>query len=341
MTRRVKLWVEFSAQSGKRPSTLLPRSLHPEETSDGKQIQLPKVPIINTSFVMADLTMRMQVFLSLISVILPPSFAGNIVYGKVGDEVVLRPDAAPPAGPLTTVLWKHGNDIAVEWGPDGVEAYRQFENRTRLNNVSGELTITALTPNDRGIYTPELNSALKTPIHLAVISSVPEPAILTSCDAEKTVCTLTCAGDTTGAQPVNYTWMIGHSSKDYTSREIIITKDTPNEGELKCELQNPVSKKSSQSTRNPFLTDEHQGGLKVNTGLTLAVCLLAAIVVLVLSHKYKTGMWFFQKGSMPWQADFWRKEERTRQEANESNGASTQEKARGEEATPMTAQDRV
>ncbi|XP_037102217.1 carcinoembryonic antigen-related cell adhesion molecule 1-like isoform X2 [Syngnathus acus] len=288
---------------------------------------------------MADLTMH--VFLSLISVILPPCFAGNTVYGKLGDEVVLRPDAGLPTGPLTSILWKHGNDIAIEWDPNGVEAYRQFKHRTTLNNVSGELTITALTQNDSGIYTPEINSALKTPIHLAVILSVPEPTILTSCDAEKTVCTLTCAGDTTGAEPVNYTWMIGHSSKTYTSREIIIKKDTPNEDEFKCQLQNPVSKKSSLSTRNPFLTAEHQGGLKVNIGLTLAICLLTAIVVLVLIHKCKTGMWFFQKASMPWQADFWRKEERTRREANESNGTSTREKAQGEEAAPMTAQDRV
>ncbi|XP_061123140.1 uncharacterized protein LOC133144457 isoform X1 [Syngnathus typhle] len=287
---------------------------------------------------MADLTMHMQVFLSLISVILPPCFAGNTVYGKLGDEVVLRPDAGLPTVPITSILWKHGKNIAIQWDPDGVQAYLQFINRTTLNNVNGELTITALTENDSGIYTAEINSALKTPIGLAVIVSVPEPTILSSCDAEKTLCTLTCAGDTTGAEPVNYTWMIAPSSKTYTSREIIVKKDTPNEDEFKCQLQNPVSKKSSLSTRSPFLTAEHQGGLKVNSGLTVAICLLTAIVVLVLIHKCITGMWFFQKASMPWQADFWRKEERTGREANESNGTSTHEK---EEATPMTAQDRV
>lgn len=37
-------------------------------------------------------------------------------------------------------------------------------------------------------------------------AAVPEPTVSPSCDDEKTNCTLTCEGSTTGAEPVTYTW---------------------------------------------------------------------------------------------------------------------------------------
>lgn len=55
------------------------------------------------------------------------SFSATKVYKKVGDDVVLRPDALPDTSPLTSILWKHGDDIAIEWDTEGVEVYRQFE----------------------------------------------------------------------------------------------------------------------------------------------------------------------------------------------------------------------
>ncbi|XP_077430014.1 uncharacterized protein LOC144056807 [Vanacampus margaritifer] len=278
----------------------------------------------------------MHVFLSVIPVILAACCTGTTFYRKVGDEVILRPDAGPNTGPLTSILWKHGDDIAIQWDADGVEAYRQFQHRAKLDNVSGELTITGLTKGDSGAYTPEINFVSSTPTHLAVILSVPEPTVLISCDAERTTCTLTCSSNTTGAEPVTYTWMLGPSVENISSMERVIQKDTSSADEFKCELENPVSKKSSLSTRNPFLTSG-EGGLKVNTGLTLLICLLTALVVLVLIHKCRTGVWFFQKGSMPWDADFWKKQERQRRDANESNGTTThQEKAQAEEEMPMT-----
>ncbi|XP_019746810.1 carcinoembryonic antigen-related cell adhesion molecule 21 [Hippocampus comes] len=277
----------------------------------------------------------MQVCLSVIPVILATCTATK-VYKKVGDDVVLRPDAVPDTSPLTSILWKHGYDIAIQWDTEGVEAFRQFKDRATLNNVNGELTIMGLTQNDSGTYTPEINFVSATQTHLAVILPVPQPTVLTSCDDERTICTLTCAGNTTGAKPVTYTWKFGDSVETNSSMKHIIQKDTSSAGEFMCELQNPVSIKSSLSTRSPFFT-ESEAGLKVNTGLTVFICLLTVVVVLVLFHKFRTGMWFFQKAFMPWEADFWRKEERQYGDANESNGTTTHpEKAQAGEETPMT-----
>ncbi|XP_061551624.1 uncharacterized protein LOC133412438 [Phycodurus eques] len=289
---------------------------------------------------MAELVRKMTpACLLVILVLLAACCTGSKVYKKAGDGVVLRPGGGPvDTGPLTSILWKHGPHIAVEWDGDGVDVYRQFKGRATLNNVSGELTVAGLTPSDSGTYTPEINFVSAAPTHLAVILSVPEPSVVTSCDAGRTVCTLTCAGNTTGAEPVTYTWMLGHSLEPNSSVERVIQKDASSAAEIKCELQNPVSMKASPSAQNPFLAAS-SGTLKVNAGLTVFICLLTAMVLLVLIHKCRTGMWFFQKASMPWEADFWRKQERQLegQGAHESNGTpARQEKAQAEEETPMT-----
>ncbi|XP_061683238.1 lymphocyte function-associated antigen 3-like [Syngnathoides biaculeatus] len=288
---------------------------------------------------MAELTRKMPVCLLVIFVMLDSCCTGSKVYKKVGDAIVLRPDGVPAhSGPLTSIFWKHGPNIAVEWAGDEIEVYRQFKNRSTLNYVNGELTITELTPNDSGTYTPEINLFSASLTHLAVIFPVPEPSVVTSCDTERTVCTLTCAGNTTGAEPVTYTWMLGNSLEPNSSVERVIRKDSSSAADIKCELQNPVSMKASPSVQNPFLAPS-AGSLKVNTGLTVFICLLTAVVVLVLIHKCRTGMWFFQKASMPWEADFWRKQESQHESpgAHASNGSpARQEKAPAEEETPMT-----
>ncbi|XP_057685368.1 carcinoembryonic antigen-related cell adhesion molecule 21-like isoform X2 [Corythoichthys intestinalis] len=289
---------------------------------------------------MAKRTKTIQVCLVVIPMVLAVCCTGMKVYKKLGDDTVLKPNT-DLKGPIKSILWKHGIDIAIEWDAEGVVAYRQFQNRTKLNNVNGELTIMGLTQNDSGIYTAEINSVPYTPTHLAVILSVPEPKVVTSCNTEETICTLTCAGNTTGAEPVTYTWMFGHAEETNSSMERIMQKETLSADEIKCELQNPVSTKRSPSANNPFLTvsTEGAGNLKVNTGLTVFTCLLTAIILVVLIHKCKTGKWFFQKASMPWEADFWRKQERQHESrgTHESNGTTAyQEKTLAEEERPMT-----
>nr|XP_057907933.1 uncharacterized protein LOC131104600 isoform X2 [Doryrhamphus excisus] len=261
----------------------------------------------------------------------------STIYKKVGDEVILRPVAASKTGPFVSIMWKHGDDIAIQWDGESTEVYRQFKARTRLNHASGELTIMGLTQDDSGRYTPEINYVTSTPTHLRVLSSVPEPTVFTSCDAEVTTCTLTCAANTAGAEPVTYTWTFGDSVETNSSKDHRIQKDSSSSGDISCELENPVSKKASQSTRNPFVTASGDG-MKLNVGVTVFICLVTAVALLVLLHKCRTGLWFFQKDSNPWEADFWKRRETQSGSALESNGRTThhQENTQVEEETPMT-----
>lgn len=255
------------------------------------------------------------------------------LYKKVGDEVVLEPGTTSVT--ITSILWKDGPNIAVHWDGTETDRYRQFEERGSLNTSSGAMTITGLTRNDSGLYTPEINSVVQSPILLIVISPVPKPTVSESCDDEKTSCTLTCDGDTTDAGPVTYRWKSGDSVTALSQEQHITKDDSSSISEFVCELENPVSQESSQPVHNPLITAA-EGKLNISTGVTVFICLLIAVVLLVVVHRCKAGMWFFQKASMPWEVDFWRKQERPPRDAAESNGTTAQEMGQTDEETPMT-----
>lgn len=270
----------------------------------------------------------------------PAAVSADTVYKRVGDEVVLQSGAA--ANSFPSIIWKHGADIAMEFDGTDVDGYRQFLERGSLDESNGGMTIKGLTPDDSGWYTPEINNVIGNRTLLAVIYPVPTPTVLKSCDNETTSCTLTCDGNTTGAEPVIYNWKLDDKVLTDSSKECRITKeDSSSINKFSCELENPVSQESSQPIHNPFTTTAPEktdpGNLKISTGLTVFISLLAAVLLLVLIHRWKAGMWFYQKESMPWEADFWRKHERPRREAAESNGTTAhQEKEQTDEETLMT-----
>lgn len=272
-------------------------------------------------------------------VLLAAVSADTTVYMKVGDTVVLKPGTI--SGRITNILWKDGPNIAIQWDGMEIDRYRHFAERGSLNTSNGEMTITGLTHSDSGLYTPEINTEVRSPIRLIVISPVPKPSVTTSCDDEKTSCTFTCDGDTADAAPVTYRWKSGDVNLG-SSKQQSITKDKSSSvKEIICELENPVSKESSQPIPNPFMVtsnsnkEENEGKVNISTGVTVFICLLIPVLLLVGLHRCKTGMWFFQKTSMPWEADFWTKQERPRRDAAEANGTTAQEKI--DEETPMTA----
>lgn len=45
------------------------------------------------------------------------------LYKKVGDEVVLKPGTIPVKPPI---IWKEGNNIAMQWDGMETDSYRQF-----------------------------------------------------------------------------------------------------------------------------------------------------------------------------------------------------------------------
>lgn len=261
---------------------------------------------------------------------------GSVTFKKVGDEVVLRPSSKPDV--IKAILWKDGPNIAMDWDGENIESYRHFKVRGSLDNSSGALTIKNLTREDSGLYTPHINHNAGKPIYLKVISPVLKPYISVSCDEGKKNCTLSCDGNTTGAEPVNYTWKFDSTQKG-SSKELHLTQEnSENIKELICELQNPVSQESSVPIPNPLTgSSEPESNLKISSGLTVFICLLAVVLLVVIVHKVKSGTWFFQKESMPWEADFWRKTERPQPDAVDSNGTTYEDKGAADEEMPMKA----
>ncbi|XP_035006236.1 uncharacterized protein LOC118103420 isoform X2 [Hippoglossus stenolepis] len=259
---------------------------------------------------------------------------------KVGDDVVLSPGSGSVTGSITKIIWKDGLNIAVQWeaADSDVTYYRHFKERGSLNTSSGAMTIRGLTQNDSKLYTPEINSVMATPTLLTVLAPVPVPTVTTSCNEEKSSCTLTCDGNVKDVKLVIYNWksddvQLTNSSKDHHVEK----ENSLSVKEFSCELENPVSRESSEPIANPFITDttKAEWKLNINTGLIVFISLLGAVLLLVLVHRWKAGMWFFQKESMPWEADFWSKHERGSRDA-ESNGTTRREREQTDEETAMT-----
>ncbi|KAF1371851.1 hypothetical protein PFLUV_G00273650 [Perca fluviatilis] len=261
------------------------------------------------------------------------------LYRKVGDDVVLKPGTISTT--ITNIMWKHGPHIAIQWDGTEFDYYRHFKVRSRLNTTNGEMTITGLTQDDSGSYTPEINGVVKNATRLVVIYPVPKPTVGKlgkSCGDEETSCILTCEGNTTGAEPVTYRWKSDNNVTG-SSKEQLINKDNSWAiEEFRCELENPVSQMSSDPFSNPFITkrlNPPEGEPNVSKGLIVFMALLFTVLLLVGVHRCKAGVWFFQKESMPWQKDFWRKHGRTSRDAV-SNGTTAQDKGQKDEETAMT-----
>ncbi|XP_008322919.1 carcinoembryonic antigen-related cell adhesion molecule 7-like isoform X2 [Cynoglossus semilaevis] len=232
------------------------------------------------------------------------------VYKKVGDEVVLSPDMTSVTAPITSIMWKVGPNIAVQWeesDESDITYFRHFKERGSLNTSSGAMTIKGLIYSDSALYTPEINSVVLVSIPLSVLSAVPVPSVTVSCDEEKSSCILTCEGNTTGLDQLTYVWKFDNE-KTVSSKLCYIGKDNSSMvKEFSCELENPVSWESSRAIGNP-LTMTGGKPVSINTGLTVFICMLCPVLILVFVHRWRAGMWFFQKDSMPWEADFWRRQ---------------------------------
>ncbi|KAK5847760.1 hypothetical protein PBY51_016864 [Eleginops maclovinus] len=252
------------------------------------------------------------------------------LYKKEGDDVVFKPGIAFVSVPINEISWKDGPNIAIEWDGHVTEYNRHFKGRSYLNTSSGEMTLKGLIVIDTGLYTAEINGVHAKTYDLTVMSPVPKPTVSKSCDEEMTLCTLTCKGDIhKDAKPVTISWWSGDNKMD-SPEKLHITKDDI-ASELSCTLENPVSIGSSELFPNPFIPAR-----KVNpyVGLTVFFVLLVAVFLTIIIHRVKAGMWFYEKESMPWEANFWRKHEGTY--AADSNGTPAQKRGATDEETPMT-----
>lgn len=232
----------------------------------------------------------------------------EVIYKRIGDGVVLKPPTLP-ASPITRLLWKQNGNLAVEWDGE-IEKYSHFKVRTKLNITTGELTIDNLTEELSGDYVVEINGKTLGGPTLKVLAPVPKPSITFSCNEERTRCTLTCEGNVSAMDPKpTYIWKFNATEIKTLNNNFEITTEA-SAHEFICELENSVSRESSEPIEDPFYQvakSAEGGGLKINTGLVVFASLLAIVVGVALLHRVKSGMWFYQKDSMPWEADFWKK----------------------------------
>lgn len=235
----------------------------------------------------------------------------TVFYLRIGDEVVLKPPTSPMP-PVTHIKWMQDADIAVEWDGRETETFSHFKDRSDLNISTGELTLKNLNEQLNGDYTVWINgNLLSGSMSLKVIPPVPKPRITKSCNEEMTACTLTCEGNVIAMDPKPKSiWKFNATELETSDDVFKITPET-SAHEFICDLKNPVSRESSEPFPDPFTQapDPEVSNPKIIKGVIVFVCLLAVVVGAALAHRVKSGMWFHEKDSMPWEADFWRKTE--------------------------------
>ncbi|XP_064875008.1 lymphocyte function-associated antigen 3-like isoform X2 [Oncorhynchus nerka] len=209
---------------------------------------------------------------------------------KVGGELVLTPDKSTVTDPITSILWKHGKNKVAEWDQDfgGLDIYPAFKNRTTLDNTTGELRISGLMKNDSGVYSVEFNSKLLDQTYtLSVIKAVPKPTITSSCNPDKTSCTLTCEGNTTDAERVTYSWKVGEEAWEVIGKQLIVSKST-NGIKYTCKLSNDVSSNVSEPVGEVFGPEHSSIGAVV--ALVVVTIVVFAVITGFLVWKKKTGI---------------------------------------------------
>ncbi|XP_078797347.1 uncharacterized protein LOC144989137 [Oryzias latipes] len=203
-----------------------------------------------------------------------------------GSSVVLRPVEAVTS--ITSITWKHGDNLAVDWFGGDPTFYNIFNNTCSLNTTTGELTINNVRPEHSGVYTPDINGKTRSAMKLRVLSPVPKPSIIHDCNPEKTKCNLTCTLtcnltcsdtckiDTAGdLGDVEVFWILDDSRVN--GSELQITEDTKTETFI-CSLKNSVSSENSAKLLNPLLPSVPVWIIVVWTLVPLASIALLAFV---------------------------------------------------------------
>ncbi|KAL1005608.1 hypothetical protein UPYG_G00061290 [Umbra pygmaea] len=218
---------------------------------------------------------------------------GQQLNKKAGESLVLTPNKVPTN--IKSIIWKNGKDKVAERDKDfGLEIYGIYKDRTELDQTTGVLTINNLSIKDSGVYSVEINSKLfEATFTVSVFKAVPNPQITYSCNSDKTLCTLSCDGDTTDAEPVSYQWKKGQGDFQQSAKQLNVTKTEDSKTNYTCQLKNAVSSATGIFDEDIFGPD----GWWTNAWLIWFSLLILAIVIVVLLHRVITGVWFYQKDS--------------------------------------------
>ncbi|XP_034092687.1 SLAM family member 7-like [Gymnodraco acuticeps] len=177
---------------------------------------------------------------------------------KEGGSVTL--DLRPaPSDPITIIQWKFQDSILAEWVEDVLPLAHNREH-IKLDIASGRLAMEKMTKAEEGVYSVEVNNLVqKVTYNVMFIKDVPKPDIWIApltCSHESDQCTLSCEGNTTGAEPITYSWKTGDGEWKESGKVMPITQE--DHGHVKtftCKMKNPVSEEESDPLPNRLLRE--------------------------------------------------------------------------------------
>ncbi|KAK5908849.1 hypothetical protein CgunFtcFv8_016872 [Champsocephalus gunnari] len=198
--------------------------------------------------------------------------------------------------PITIIQWKFKDSILAEW-IEGVLPLTHNREHIKLDEVSGRLAMEKMTKAHQGVYSVEVNSNVQqVTYNVVVIKDVPKPSIWVfplTCSVEMNQCTLKCEGDTTGAEPVTYSWKTDDGEWKESRRDMNITQEV--HGHVKtftCMMKNPVSEEVSDIFKNTLHKKEEPKPSPV--GWIFAVIFVILVLVAV-----GVGIWAWKKKKLP------------------------------------------
>ncbi|XP_056443551.1 uncharacterized protein LOC130380389 isoform X3 [Gadus chalcogrammus] len=99
----------------------------------------------------------------------PSSAQGKPLYYEVGTTLTLEPDVSNVPQPITTIRWKYGTALVVDWDPSGHTYYGSFKGRTTFDPETMRLVINLLTLADSGQFSLETNVGIHVTYEVEVI----------------------------------------------------------------------------------------------------------------------------------------------------------------------------
>ncbi|XP_070697203.1 lymphocyte function-associated antigen 3-like [Pempheris klunzingeri] len=225
----------------------------------------------------------------------------KISYFVVGGKLELRP--SPGDTPITDILWKHKTNLVALWTQGGDLTYfGTFKGRTTLDVTSGRLDIGDMSEADTGEYTVEINNKPQSPLYDAkAIEEVPKPVVWIqplTCNSGLDSCTAVCDGNTARAEPATFSWRMGKEEWKVSTREFVFLKDETRGVEtFTCQMENPVSRKESAPTDNPFYKADYTG-IAVGLGVGVPLVLILGLAVF-FRDKIKNRVFNVQSDNAP------------------------------------------
>ncbi|XP_045061772.1 uncharacterized protein LOC121558582 [Coregonus clupeaformis] len=207
-------------------------------------------------------------------------------YVITNSNVIINPGIR--GGVLQEILWKHGENKAVEWATAVITTFREFKGKTSLNTTTGEITIRQLTKQLSGVYEAEclISGKIQTfQQRVEVIDPVSQPEV--TCELNGTMATLHCRAE---GPLVEYRWSWPDHQGEMWSQEQTgqhYNIKSPESDSYSCEARNPVSEKTQTYNSNDCLAT---GNPYIYIGIGAGVLLLVSVVVVVV-------VWLIKKHS--------------------------------------------